>query len=67
MFSHETPYLFRNTTMKLEYCCDLLDNIVLGDLKWDDPDEEKASHQLRERCERYITAYDSLHGTPVAT
>jgi hypothetical protein len=62
MFPHEEPYLFRNTSQKLGYCVDELENTEWGDLQWESPEEEKASQAIREWCQRYIAAYDYLHG-----
>jgi hypothetical protein len=62
MLPHEQPYLFHNTATRLESCADVLENTEWGDLQWNSPDEEKASHSIREWCERYIAAYDDLHG-----
>jgi len=62
MFPHEASYLFRNTAQKLEYCTDQLENAEWGDLQWDCSEEEKASHEIREWSQRYIEAYDYLHG-----
>jgi hypothetical protein len=62
MLPHNRPYLFRNTATNLEYCADELENTEWGNLQWDDPDEEKALHKIREWCQRYVAAYDFLHG-----
>ena len=62
MFSYDKPFLFRNTASNLEYCTDTLENTEWNDLQWDCPNEEKASHQIREWCMRYIAAYDYHHG-----
>ena len=59
---HNQPYLFWNTAMNLEYCADELENAEWGNLQWHSPDEEKASHTIREWCQRYIAAYDYHHG-----
>ena len=62
MFPHEKTYLFRNTAERLEYCVDYLKTTDADDPKWDNMDEEKAMHQIRRWCERYIEAYDDYHG-----
>jgi len=62
MFPHEQPYLFRTTAMRLEYCVDELENTEWGDLQWNEPEEERASHEIRKWCERYIAACDYHHG-----
>ena len=56
------PHLFWNTAVNLESCADELESTEWGNLQWHNPDEEIASHKLREWCERYMTAYDYHHG-----
>jgi len=48
--------------MRLGYCADELEHTEWGDLQWECEEEEKASHEIREWCQRYIAAYDFLHG-----
>ena len=62
MLPHEQPFLFRNTSMRLGYCADELEHTEWGDLQWESQEEEKASHEIREWCQRYIAAHDFLHG-----
>jgi hypothetical protein len=62
MFPHDQPYLFQNTAMQLEYCADILETTERGNLSWDSPEEEQASHRIHKWCERYIIAYDEHQG-----
>ena len=62
MFPHEQAYLFRNTSMRLDYCVDELENTEWGTLQWECQEDERAAVKIRELCQRYIDAYDFLHG-----
>ena len=62
MLPHEQPCLFRNTSMRLGYCVSELENTEWGDLQWECEEDKQAASEIRELCQRYIDAYDFLHG-----
>jgi len=48
--------------MRLDYCVDELENTEWGTLQWECQEDERAAVKIRELCQRYIDAYDYLHG-----
>jgi hypothetical protein len=65
MLPHEKPCLFRNTALRLECCTDELESPVWSVIPWDNEAEERAMHEVRQWCERYIAAYDDHYGNNV--
>ena len=64
MFPHEQPSLFRNTVLHFGYRVDELENTEWGELHWECQEDEQTAREIRALCQRYIEAYDFLHGDP---